>query len=147
MILISHRGNTNGPMPAIENNPNQIMKVLNSGYDVEIDVWYIDQKWYLGHDKADYKIEEDFLEQPGLWCHAKNLQAASKMSLNKKIHWFWHENDKITITSKGFIWAHPGFQPLSESIAVMPETLKETVSHAIGVCSDYIEEYKNGKQT
>ena len=38
MILISHRGNINGPNPEMENNPEYIQKALDLGYDVEVDV-------------------------------------------------------------------------------------------------------------
>ena len=60
-----------------------------------------------------------------------------------KAHCCWHETDKVTITSKGFIWAFPGHQPLKNSIAVMPEINNEDVSQCIGICSDYIEQYKD----
>ena len=59
MILISHRGNVDGIYPEMENNPIYINKALNSGYDVEIDVWCIDNRWYLGHDSPQYEITSD----------------------------------------------------------------------------------------
>jgi hypothetical protein len=40
------------------------------------------------------------------------------------------------------IWAYPGKQPIERSIAVMPEIFNDNVSTCIGVCSDYIENYK-----
>jgi hypothetical protein len=52
MIIISHRGNLYGPDKENENKPDQIQKVLNLGYYVEIDVWFIDEKLYLGHDNS-----------------------------------------------------------------------------------------------
>ena len=58
------------------------------------------------------------------------------------IHYFWHQKDDITITSKGYIWAYPGKQIINGSIAVLPEIHDEDVSKCIGVCSDYIERYK-----
>ena len=47
MKLISHRGNINGPNKTEENSPEHILNAINNGYDVEIDVWFIDDKWYL----------------------------------------------------------------------------------------------------
>ena len=58
------------------------------------------------------------------------------------INFFWHENDTITLTSKKNIWAFPGKQPIQRSIAVLPEIHNDDVSNCIGVCSDYIINYK-----
>ena len=49
-------------------------------------------------------------------------------------------NDDITLTSKNYIWAYPGKQPIKNSISVMPE-LNNDVSGCFGVCSDYIENF------
>ena len=88
MIFISHRANLYGPDPDIENNPKQIAKVLDMGFDVEIDVWNDGRdNWYLGHDEPTYKIQEEFLLNDRLWCHAKNVEALSFMLL-ENIHCF-----------------------------------------------------------
>ena len=75
MILISHRGNLLGPVPEEENTPNYIDKAISEGFDVEIDVWFKDKTWYLGHDYPTYKIEINWLleREPKLWIHCKNL--------------------------------------------------------------------------
>ena len=78
VILIAHRGNTNGPSPH-ENHPDYIEQAMAAGFDVETDVWYVEGGWFLGHDSAEYEIEENFLENPKLWCHAKNLSALERM--------------------------------------------------------------------
>ena len=38
-ILIAHRGNTRGPKPEKENQPEYILQAIQEGFDVEIDVW------------------------------------------------------------------------------------------------------------
>jgi hypothetical protein len=58
---------------------------------------------------------------------------------------FWHENDTVTLTSTNMIWAHPGKQPISESIAVMPEINNDDTTKCIGICSDYIKNYDKKK--
>jgi hypothetical protein len=58
-------------------------------------------------------------------------------------NFFWHETDTVTLTSKKYIWAYPTKQPILNSIAVMPELYKDNIIGCIGVCSDYIEKYKN----
>ena len=79
MILISHRGNIDGPNPKMENKPEYVQKALDLGYDVEIDVWLIDGNFFLGHDEPQYKIERSFLQNKKLWCHAKNIEAFYRM--------------------------------------------------------------------
>ena len=140
MILISHRGNIQGKSPGLENMPEYINDTLNKGYHVEIDVWY-KNGFYLGHDNPQYNVKPSFLVQDKIWCHAKNIKAIIEMSKYSKIHYFWHQEDDITLTSKGYIWAYPGKQPIKDSIAVMPELYNDSLDKCIGICSDYISNY------
>tara|TARA_Y100000114_G_C11760766_1_gene329535 strand:- start:2208 stop:2654 length:447 start_codon:yes stop_codon:yes gene_type:complete len=147
MRLISHRGNINGKQHSLENQPNYILKAIEQGYDVEIDIWYTD-KFMLGHDKPQYEFPFDLLEKfhTKLWIHCKNIKAITKIKhnyeLNTRLNYFWHEHDTITLTSKGYIWAYPGKQPIEGSIAVMPELGNDDISQCKGVCSDFIINYK-----
>ncbi len=146
MKLISHRGNTNGAMEAYENEPNYIDLAIKKGYDVEVDVWYIDNILWLGHDKADYGIDFSWFRDriSKLWIHCKNIDAVIFFKeLQYEFNYFWHEEDTITLTSQNHIWAYPGKQPIKNSIAVMPEINNEDTTHCLGICSDYIEKYKN----
>jgi hypothetical protein len=59
------------------------------------------------------------------------------------IHYFWHEEDTVALTSKNYVWAYPGKQPIKGSIAVMPERSNEVVSVCKGICSDVIKKYKD----
>ena len=140
MILISHRGNLNGKDIENENNPLYIDRALGKGYDVEIDVWYENGKWYLGHDKPQYEIEFDYLRNKKLWCHAKNIEALNLM-LDDDIHCFWHQEDDVTLTSCGFIWTYPGKKLTEKSICVLPEKNNEIPKKAFGICSDYVVYY------
>jgi hypothetical protein len=143
MILISHRGNLDGSFPNKENSPEYIKKALLKGFDVEIDVWFVNSCFFLGHDEPKYKINIDFLENKKLWCHAKNLNALDKMLNNKNIHCFWHQNDDYTLTSNGFIWTYPNKKIANNSIAVLPELFKDwDVNDSFGICSDFVIKYK-----
>ena len=102
MKIISHRGNINGPSD-FENHPNRIKELLDKNIDCEIDIWYINKTIFLGHDFGKYEIDLSFLQQKGLWCHAKNLDALDIM-LSNNINCFWHQTDDFTLTSNGFIW-------------------------------------------
>ena len=57
MKFISHRGNTDGPNLEWENDPSRIEEVLEKGYDVEIDVWKIGSKLFLGHYGPEYTVD------------------------------------------------------------------------------------------
>lgn len=145
MILISHRGNINGKIPDKENNLEYINNALHLGYDVEIDVWVEDNKLWLGHDFPQYNVDKVWLlsHKNNLWIHCKNIEAINYFSTKlKSFNYFWHDNDTLTLTSKNHIWAYPGKQPIKNSIAVMPELNNDDISQCLGVCSDYIQNYK-----
>jgi len=145
MILIAHRGNIDGKSELYENEPNYIDKALKKGYDVEIDIWVIEGNFYLGHDKPQYGITLEWLDKRKneLWIHCKNIEAMEWFnSLFGTYNYFWHQEDTLTLTSKGYIWAYPGKQPIKASIAVMPEVYNDNISQCLGICSDYIQNYK-----
>jgi hypothetical protein len=152
MIYISHRGNINGRIEDSENKPEYIDDTIQLGFDVEIDVWYIDGKWWLGHDGPQYEIDFEWMDNRShkLWIHCKNKQAVEYLVENDyeaaNINWFWHENDAMTLTSFNYVWAYPGKQPIKKSIAVMPEINNDDISKCGGICSDYIKDYKEGKR-
>ena len=144
MILISHRGNLSGPIPQLENSPKYIWSALNSGFDVEIDVWFHDGDFWLGHDEPQYKVDVEFLINDKFWCHAKNIEALLEMK-KYPIHYFWHESDKITLTSKNFIWAYPSSIVIPQSITLFPEKFNHGNVEYYGLCSDFIVNYKHDK--
>ena len=149
MILISHRGNLIGKNESLENNPNYIDVAISKGYDVEIDVWFKDDTLWLGHDKPQYTVTIDFFKEriSKLWIHCKNIDAVQFFMGCKDIgshyHYFWHQNDDITLTSFNYIWAYPGKQPIKGSIAVMPEINNDKTTQCAGICSDYIDNIKS----
>jgi hypothetical protein len=57
-------------------------------------------------------------------------------------NYFWHQEDTLTLTSMNVIWAYPGKQPIKGSVAVMPEIYNDNLDNCIGICSDYINDYK-----
>ena len=141
MILISHRGNTHGPFPLIENNPEYVDTTILLGYNVEIDVWVIEGTFHLGHDKPQYGVSLDWLNErkDKLWIHCKNIEALVYLSVNDKLHLFYH-TDGIALTTKGFLWTVPGLLIGSKSIAAMPELIENwNIKNAYGICTDYIK--------
>ena len=146
MRLISHRGNLNGPNKERENHPDYIWEALQAGYEVEIDVWWVDGKFKLGHDEPQYDFPFSLIENhySKLWIHCKNMDALSQLneldSNGSKLNYFSHENDLGVLTSRGYIWSTHLYD---RGILVMPEVFnKEPNENTFGVCSDYIKNYK-----
>ena len=147
--LISHRGNVDGKYPQYENLPEYVDKALNLGYDVEVDLWIDNDGFYLGHDEPTYPIDLKWLTDRylSLWIHCKNLRTVEGLrdlqnNMLTDLNYFFHNTDDCTITSGGYIWVYPGKQPVTNSIAVLPEWHDDDISKAYGICSDYIKKYK-----
>jgi hypothetical protein len=143
MKHIAHRGNWSGKQLNYENKPEYIETAIGRGYDAEIDLWVMSDALFLGHDTPTYSINQSYLEnlRDYLWIHAKNITAVEWLS-KTNLHWFWHDNDKITITSNGCIWTYPEVfvsnsvinQPDDNSI-FWTEKLWEKTQY-IGICHD-----------
>lgn len=150
MILISHRGNVDGPEENIENSPKRINYCIDLGYSVEIDLRIKDKKLYLGHDEAQYEIDENWLleRKNNLWVHCKERESFEYALKMRKLNCFWHNVDDYTMTTWGYVWAYPGKECCgSLCIAVMPEPYwsKEEFTRMpfIGICSDFVNDIQN----
>lgn len=150
MHFIAHRGNISGRKIERENSIGYIEEALQAGYDCEIDVWYIDNELFLGHDNPQYNVSEIFLRNHAdkLWLHCKNIDALINLqSLNAGFNCFFHDKDMYTLTTKGYIWGNINSKLTKEVVCVMPERYSETIAfeilhHCKGICSDYIQKYK-----
>jgi hypothetical protein len=136
MKIIAHRGNVNGRILERENSPDYIMEAIGLGFDVEIDVWYINDEFYLGHDNPVHKIDPSFCLNCSVWCHAKNKDALHQL-LKIGAHCFWHENDSYTLTSKSVPWCFPG-NWIDGGVTVVFSSPNTTVvpPYVLGVCVD-----------
>lgn len=147
MILISHRGNLTGKEPEKENHPDYIWEAILNRFHVEIDIWYIDGKFKLGHDEPQYDFPFELIENHSkkLWIHCKNLEAMAQLNELDRcgvyLNYFWHQKDDVTLTSKGYLWAYPG-KNVNHSIAVLPEIHNDNLENRIGICSDEIVNYR-----
>lgn len=146
MKLIAHRGNLNGKKTNLENRPDYVLEAINSGYDVEIDLWYKDGLW-LGHDAPEYNINQQYLEnyKDNLWIHAKNFDSVLWLS-KTKLHWFWHQEDSYTITSRGYVWCYPNSPLPKNGICLLPEVTGQSYIGCAGICSDFIVNYQVSKR-
>lgn len=145
MIIIAHRGLLNGPDKNLENNPDAIEDALFHCRHAEVDLRFHEGAFYLGHDNPQYKTNLSWLYElrKHLWIHCKDLEALIMMKeFGDTYHYFWHQEDTVTLTSKGFIWAYPGKQPIRNSVAVMPERNNDDISQCVGICTDYVLKYR-----
>lgn len=143
--MISHRGNVHGINLTEENKPSYIVEALRLGFDVEIDVWRLPTgKWWLGHDEPQHPVNLDYLMNPMFWCHAKNSDALNYFREHSNhCHFFWHQHDDYTITSRGVIWVHSTKHLIPMSVCVLPELgINGDLKQCYGICSDFIERYK-----
>jgi hypothetical protein len=142
MKIIAHRGNLNGPDIENENNPKKIDLAISENFDAEIDVWYVNSSFFLGHDRPLFKIDYKWLtdRSNNLWCHAKNFEAIVQLSKEKKINYFWHENDKMTLTSMGIPWCYP--ENFIENGVTVSLEKKINNINLFGVCTDYPIKYR-----
>ena len=84
-------------------------------FDVEIDVWMERGAWKLGHDYPEHDTTMEFISQKGLFLHAKNLESLVAL-LSTDLHYFWHDVDHYTLTSKNFIWTFPQMKTKTEKM-------------------------------
>ena len=149
MRIIAHRANLYGPLKDKENTLDQIYKSIEYGFDVEIDLRIINQEIFLGHDQANELISLNKLLKISnyLWIHCKNIDALeyfNENNFNNVFNYFWHQEDKYTLTSKGYIWSYPGTNLTPNSINVLPEWSCEInklkllkKDNVYGICTDY----------
>ena len=142
MILISHRGNVDGVNLERENTQSYIQEAIDLGYDVEIDVRYINNKFWLGHDGPDYEVEFDWLHdrKDNLWIHCKNFESLSEL-VDTDLKVFYHLQEDYTIISDKHIWAH-NLENVNKKCIIplidKSDIMDWTPTQVYGVCSDYI---------
>lgn len=149
LLIISHRGNISGPVPSRENSPSYIDSAILSGYEVEVDVNYINGKFYLGHDTPDIEISETWIRKrkEKLWFHCKNLSASSRLiemqiTYNETYKFFCHTSDSFILTSTNHMWVHDLSLPLN-ILCIIPLLREDEIKRyhnkiVYAVCTDYV---------
>ena len=138
--FIAHRGNVDGANLAYENDDAYLKHAYSTGYDVECDLISHRGLLYYGHDEPQQPADLTFLQQQGVWCHAKNTEALLQL-LKMRTNCFWHETDKLTITTSGYLWCYPNtFVNHVKAVwldlgdAVLPNTIPKIY----GICGDTV---------
>ena len=146
MIIISHRGNLNGPSK-YENTICRIELCLSKGLYVEVDVWKLpDEKSFrLGHNSPilHESIPLYFLENDKILCHCKNQEAYDYLKNNDKVLAFQHKDEKQVILKNKMIWKHSNnFNPSGKKDDIYVYLGKNKDGKLLefgGICTDYPE--------
>jgi len=148
--IISHRGNLNGPNPNEENKFEYLLKAFQLGYIVELDLWKVNGKLYLGHDSPQYELDETIFINSKLLnnslIHCKNSDSLKYMiSLNLNLECFAHQEDDYAFTNKGTLLIHPNTKDvIKEGIIMMPERgsfTENDIKNVYALCTDYPIKY------
>jgi hypothetical protein len=145
MIFISHRGNIDKIDRSRENTKDYIDEAIQSGYEVEIDIWRINSDLFLGHDNAEKPVKLEWLAERknSLWIHTKNREAFEFFTfINESYKFFWHTIEPYIFTSNGLIWAHDYNQIEKENLCIVPllsleQVMSEDVRDWHAICTDY----------
>jgi DNA mismatch repair protein MutH len=139
MLIISHRGNLEGPDPELENRPEQIDLAISKGFLVEVDL-NTDRGW-LGHCRPTYHVGLNWLlhRKDHLIIHLKDAVAINRL-FSLGFHFFAHDKDPFVVTNRGLVWTTSDIHAsLGKGIWVINER-KEKVSESsllTGICTDY----------
>ena len=91
MVYISHRGNLTGKHHDLENSPVYVYQAIDRGFDVEVDLRHKDGQIFLGHEKPQYLIDDNFINENSidsidyLWVDAQGNDFKVIKSLGEKI--------------------------------------------------------------
>lgn len=145
MIIISHRGNIKGSVLDKENRPSYIDCAIQLGYEVEIDIRYIDNQFWIGHDVPQYLVNVEWINsrKSKLWLHCKNREAAIALSLlNDSYKYFCHEMENYVLTSTNHLWVHD-VNGYVDNMCIIPLITDKDIEHyknkiPYAVCTDYV---------
>jgi hypothetical protein len=150
---IAHRGLIAGPNHEVENSISTITERCNKGQSSEIDIWWHNEAFWIGHDEPREPVTPEFLHSEYLWIHAKNTDAFYYLQkLSNEMGWglriFYHTDEDYALTTRGDTIILPGLPDMDGWTYMMPEmaykinpltgahdTVKPSISSKI--CSDY----------
>lgn len=141
--FIAHRGNEKGRSLTDENKPERIDELNQKGIACEIDVWYKESQWWLGHDAPETQISFEWLLKylPLRLIHCKNHEALDTLhrecgKQGYEVNLFYHTTEDYALTSRGHIIVHPDKPCFGDSIEMMPELSTQRQGRSNVVCSD-----------
>lgn len=143
-LIISHRGNVQGPDSSLENNPKHIRSLLKRGIPCEVDLRRYNKRFYLGHDYPQYPIPQDFLidNRKLLWIHCKDRLSLNYLNSELNIinlNYFWNDKDDYSLTSQKYIWTNIDRNITQNSVIVDLRPQPCYNINCFGICVDYLK--------
>jgi hypothetical protein len=145
MIYVAHRGNVNGRDPDLENTVDYCLEAHKQDYWLEVDLWAADGL-FLGHDGPVNEVSKEcglFVGADDILIHAKDLNTV-RWCIENGVHWFFHEGDEVTCSSRGYPISHVRNGPVFGVISMVFEYGPQ-VGECLGVCSDEVFKYRFGR--
>lgn len=143
--IIAHRGLLEGPDNTLENRIDKIAQHCFNSITSEIDIWYKDGVYKIGHDSPGAEIPLDFLYNYRhlLLIHTKNVDTFAHfhdLRYHKGIdfHYFYHTEENVVYTSRGCVIPYPGVTVHNGWMDMMPERKKGAGGEPAMYCSDFI---------
>jgi len=139
---IAHRGLIDGPKHEIENSITTITEWCRQGKASEIDIWWHQGRFWIGHDEPREPVGPEFLHSEYLWIHAKNPEAFYQLQkLSNERGWglriFYHTDEDYALTTTGETIILPGLPDIEGWTYMMPE-MRDIVPTVAGkICSDF----------
>ena len=139
---IAHRGLIDGPNHQAENSMTTITEWCRQGRASEIDIWWHQGRFWIGHDEPREPVSPEFLRSEYLWIHAKNPAALYHLQkLSNEKGWglriFYHTDEDYVLTTTGDTIIYPGLPDMEGWTYMMPEMASMIPSVAAKICSDY----------
>ena len=146
MLYISYRGIIDGNNYQDANTPSQLGKALGAGFSCMIDVWKVNDKFYLGNDQPITEVTAKYLQGNRWWINARNTAMQTWLpTQNAKLYpnWFYfpYMPPPEYVTASNGKLVTPGTVAINNSSVVfLPEindtSLLSTVKlRCYGVCS------------
>jgi len=128
MLYISYRGIIDGNDYQDSNTPSQLGKALGAGFTCMIDVWKVDDKFYLGNDQPITEVTAKYLQGNRWYINARNsaMQAwlpTQNIKLYPNYFWFTAPTPPpASVTASNGKLITPGTVPINNnSVVFLPE--------------------------
>lgn len=150
MIYISYRGIYDGNNFQDSNTPKQIAKAMGMGYNVMLDVWKVDSKFYLGDEQPITEVTEKYLQNHRFWLNARNTEMQTWLPTQPaKLYpnWFYFTQPTPPppyVTASNGKLITPGTVPINnDSVIFLPEITDSAMFSTVklrcfGICSNYL---------